>query len=555
MRSAGERDLDDGPATTAVGHEAAIAEAVERRYRNLVDHTPHGICVHQDGRVVYVNPVGMRRMGARSSDEAVGHLITEFVHADSIPSMLARIAMLRNQGDASAPAEAVLVALDGTTIDVEVISALTLWEGQPAYQVMFRDVTAEKAAQAVVHYQAALVNHVSDAIIATTGSGIVTSWNPAAEAIYGRRAAQALALPVGEAVGAPLDPAAIIIGGGVVRTTHYASDGAALAVRVSAAAMDNGYVLVCSDYTALRHAEQRFRTVVDSLAEGVVVIRSDRQVESANPAATRILGIARSNSAVNFDDRALGFALYDESGQLLATDLHPVEVVLRTGRETNQLAAHADATELGGKLCRGLANRLRISRGEAARRIAEATDLGQRQAITGEPLAPWLSATAEAQREGRIGAEAVRVIRGFFHRLPEAVDVETREHAEAQLGRAGRGASPRRAGQAGRAARRLPQPRRTFHRRRPGAPTRGGVGQPRHRRHESDQRVFDPRGPRQLRCGAGQTGRPGHGQPRRPNPVCQRHTVAAGHRGRHPKRCPTQPRRPGRADPRGAGLR
>ena len=101
----------------------------------------------------------------------------------------------------------------------------------------------------------------------------------------------------------------------------------------------------------------------------------------------------------------------------------------------NQLAAQADAAELGGKLAPALANRLRISRADAARRIHDAEDLGERRALTGEPLAPVLPATAAAQRNGDLGAGHVAVIRGFFHRLPEFVDVETRAKAEAQLAR------------------------------------------------------------------------------------------------------------------------
>lgn len=330
-------DPDDEPASGAVSREAAIADAVEQRYRNLVDHNPNAICVHQDGRVVYVNPEGMRRMGARSPEQIVGHLITDFVHPDSIPPMLARIGMLRNEGDASSPSDAVIIALDGTTIDAEAISALTIWEGRPAYQVVFRDLTAQKAAQTALHYQAALVNHVSDAIIATTTGGIVTSWNRAAEAIYGRSARQALALPVSEAVGAPIDPATIVAGGGIVHTKHRAADGTTLAVRVSAAAMDNGYVLMCSDFTALRRAEQRFRTVVNSLDEGVVVIGPDGHVEAANPAAIKILGIAQPYAPANIADRALSFALYDETGQPVPTDQQPIPAVLRTGRAVKQV--------------------------------------------------------------------------------------------------------------------------------------------------------------------------------------------------------------------------
>jgi Domain of unknown function (DUF222) len=103
----------------------------------------------------------------------------------------------------------------------------------------------------------------------------------------------------------------------------------------------------------------------------------------------------------------------------------------------NQIGEQADATELGGKLPSALANRLGISRGEASRRIGEAADLGERKAITGEPLPPVLQATAAAQRDGHIGSAHVAVIRGFWHRLPDFVDIETRQQAETQLARLG----------------------------------------------------------------------------------------------------------------------
>ncbi len=103
----------------------------------------------------------------------------------------------------------------------------------------------------------------------------------------------------------------------------------------------------------------------------------------------------------------------------------------------NQVSEQADATELGGKLPSALADRLRITRGEASRRIHDAALLGERKAVTGEALPPLLTATAAAQRAGRIGSAHVAVIRGFVHRLPDFVDVETRQKAEAQLARLG----------------------------------------------------------------------------------------------------------------------
>lgn len=100
----------------------------------------------------------------------------------------------------------------------------------------------------------------------------------------------------------------------------------------------------------------------------------------------------------------------------------------------NQIGAQASDKELGGTLRSALADRLRITKAEAGRRIEEAGDLGERRALTGAPLAPRLTATATAQREGLIGDAHVRVIRGFFAHLPAEVDVSTRDAAEADLG-------------------------------------------------------------------------------------------------------------------------
>ncbi len=103
----------------------------------------------------------------------------------------------------------------------------------------------------------------------------------------------------------------------------------------------------------------------------------------------------------------------------------------------NGVRRQATAAELGGTLSHALADRLRISRAEAGRRIRDAEDLGPRLSVTGEPLPPRLTATAAAQRSGAVGDGHVAVIRGFSQRLPDFIDVETREKAEAQLARLG----------------------------------------------------------------------------------------------------------------------
>ena len=103
----------------------------------------------------------------------------------------------------------------------------------------------------------------------------------------------------------------------------------------------------------------------------------------------------------------------------------------------NHLARQATPEELGGKLSHAIAEWTLISRAEAGRRIREAADLGPRRALTGEPLAPVLAATAAGQREGKLGAGQVAVIRRFYHQLPGWVDAATRDDVEARLAKEG----------------------------------------------------------------------------------------------------------------------
>jgi diguanylate cyclase (GGDEF)-like protein/PAS domain S-box-containing protein len=315
------------------GHRRGLESASPRDTveLQLLEHSPDPLCVHADGRVVYVNPAGVEAIAARSADEVVGRLITDFVHPDHVAPMLARVADLRREGESSSPAEAVLLRLDGSEVNAEVVSVLTRWDGKPANLVIFRDVSLRKAAQATLHLQSALVAHATDAIIATALDGAVTSWNPAAETIYQRPATRALALPISEAVGAAIDPAAVVARGGVEHCTHRAADGSARSVRVTVAAMDDGYVLVCSDETALRRAEQRVETVVNSLEAGVMVLDAHCRPQSINPAARRILDFPSDQTLLDGLDMSTVFPLLTSDGKPLGSGPQLIREVLARG--------------------------------------------------------------------------------------------------------------------------------------------------------------------------------------------------------------------------------
>ena len=57
----------------------------EERYRRLVERSPDGICVHRDGRIVFVNDAGVRLMLADSPEAITGRPVTDFLSPESIP--------------------------------------------------------------------------------------------------------------------------------------------------------------------------------------------------------------------------------------------------------------------------------------------------------------------------------------------------------------------------------------------------------------------------------------------------------------------------------------
>ncbi len=122
------------------------AKESELRYRNLVEMSPDAIAVHQNGKFVYVNQAGARLFGAADAQELTGKPVLDIVHPEDRGKALGRI------GDTSAGAVAPLteqkfMRLDGEPIDVEVAAIPFVFDGQPATQVVVRDVTERKQAE------------------------------------------------------------------------------------------------------------------------------------------------------------------------------------------------------------------------------------------------------------------------------------------------------------------------------------------------------------------------------------------------------------------------
>ncbi|MBN1344963.1 MAG: PAS domain S-box protein [Phycisphaerae bacterium] len=128
-------------------HTAALRES-EGRYRSLVEASPIPILIHCGERIVFANPEAVRVLGAESVGDLLGKSIWEIIHPDSHEVALERVRSAYAGRGPAALVEERFIRLDGRIIDLAVATTTADYEGQPASQVVFADMTDTKRAEA-----------------------------------------------------------------------------------------------------------------------------------------------------------------------------------------------------------------------------------------------------------------------------------------------------------------------------------------------------------------------------------------------------------------------
>ncbi|MEW5958660.1 MAG: PAS domain S-box protein [Chloroflexota bacterium] len=125
--------------------EATLRES-EERYRRLVELSFEAIAIHNEAELVYINPQGVKLLGAASAAELIGKPIQQFMRRDYLKMIQTQD---RQPGeDKGVPlVEEKLTRLDGIGVNVEVTSIPIAYRGRPAVQTVIRDITARKRAE------------------------------------------------------------------------------------------------------------------------------------------------------------------------------------------------------------------------------------------------------------------------------------------------------------------------------------------------------------------------------------------------------------------------
>jgi PAS domain S-box-containing protein len=168
--------------TERMRHERAV-RASEERYRNLIETTTEGVwMIDGDHRTTYVNR-RMAEMLGYGAEEMLGRPVADFMEGGG--------SELASGGGAR---EVRYRRKDGSDM-WGLLSGSPLTDGSGGYGgalAMIADITDRKRSEESVARLAAIVEASPDGIFSTDTEGRITSWNAAAERIYGYSEEEAL---------------------------------------------------------------------------------------------------------------------------------------------------------------------------------------------------------------------------------------------------------------------------------------------------------------------------------------------------------------------------
>ncbi|MFW5837101.1 MAG: c-type heme family protein [Desulfovibrionaceae bacterium] len=117
--------------------------ASEQRYRTLVEAAPMLIMVHQQRRIVYVNPVGAQGLGADNPENLMGLPLMNLVHPDSLELVKRRLENIE-AGKPNHAEEIRIRGLDQRDSLMACVSLPVRYEGQDAGLAMCLDINELK---------------------------------------------------------------------------------------------------------------------------------------------------------------------------------------------------------------------------------------------------------------------------------------------------------------------------------------------------------------------------------------------------------------------------
>ena len=301
---------EDGLWATAAVRDISDRKKADDRFRALLETAPDAmVIISRDGTIELVNAQTERIFGYRREaliGQSVEILVPErlrdlhhahrggYFHAPKVREMGAGVELSGRRSD-------------GSEFPIEISLSPLQTEQGLWVTAAIRDITQAKRERDAAIRLAAIVESSNDAIVGKDLNGRITSWNRAAELIFGYTVKEAIGRDVTmlfppERIHEEQEILERVKQGAQIQhfeTRRVARDGRILEMSLTISPIRNarGQVVGAStigrDVSERRHAEERFRSLLETAPDAMVIIDKAGIIRLVNVQAERLFGYER----------------------------------------------------------------------------------------------------------------------------------------------------------------------------------------------------------------------------------------------------------------------
>ncbi|WP_414469009.1 PAS domain S-box protein [Methanobacterium sp. ACI-7] len=278
----------------------------EARFRTLFEYNNDAIIIAdtETGKFVDVNNK-VEELTGYSKEELLNMHAGDLTAEEKKSYNLKQFDLMKNS---SIRIETELLRKNGEVVPIEISNAILKIGNKKYVQGVFRDISERKKAEEGLKYQANLLNVVNDPIIATDLNLVITSWNKAAERLYGYNAEEVIGKLISSVVKSEFSDeqrkeALESLSEGYevpLEVKQYDKQGRAINIESTTIPIFtndkiSGYVAVNHDITERKKTEKeiieseaRFRSLYENSFDAILLTKPDGSILAANPAAQQL---------------------------------------------------------------------------------------------------------------------------------------------------------------------------------------------------------------------------------------------------------------------------
>jgi PAS domain S-box-containing protein len=285
---------------------------LEKAYRSLVELSPLGYAILQNGRVIFCN-TALTAISGYTSEELMSMSAADVIdrmHPEDRDRTVATMAA-RIEGGTPSPVQYQRIRhRDGHYLWVETIAARIDLDDGPALQISYMNVDDRMKADARLRESETTLRSLIEqniiGVVVVGGDNVITEWNRVMEQITGMPRQQVLGrtpkvlLGLLPAEGSPLGAAFGRLretgpaeGPHVIEGRIRSADGVLKTLKLSIFSMSlpqgMQFAGMAEDITARSRAEEAYRVLAENFLEGVAIIQ-DGRIVFCNPALLKLNG-------------------------------------------------------------------------------------------------------------------------------------------------------------------------------------------------------------------------------------------------------------------------